>query len=254
MRRSAAVALTIVAAVIVAVVVLVAVAAPSGSVSTDEDGVHSLEIAMLTVPVADTEPIIEIPDQFVGVPHPPPLFDTTDLGLDLTLRQKPDDLEPLDSDEVLRAIYLGHDTNGGAYYVWQTGSPNFRQLLGQIVADFGSFGRLGSSYGTLATGGGLFDSSMEESIAQIGMPTGSLSSGTGQPAILVAEWHGLPDEVAAVVFYQDGEPLGWQTPVSGTVALRKVYDEQDIQTFGHSIEMVALTADGDEWNRGVLFG
>lgn len=246
-------ALTIVAAVIVAVVVLVAVAAPSGSVLTDEDGVHTLEIAMLTVPVADPDPVIEIPDQYVGIPHSPPQFDVSDLGPDLTLRQEPDDLEPLDSDEVLRAVYLGHDTHGEPYYVWQTGSPNFRQLLGQIVADFGSFGRLGTSYGTLSTGGGLFDGSQEESIEQTGMPTASLSSGTGQPTTLVAEWHGLPADVAAVVFYQDGEPLGWQAPVSGTAALRELYGEEDITAFGHSIEMVALKADGDEWNRLALF-
>ena len=254
MRRSAAVALTIVAAVIVAVAILVTVAAPSGSVSTDEDGVHAIEIAMLTVRVADPTPVIEIPDQFVGVPHSPPQFDTTDLGPDLTLHQEPDDLEPLDSDEVLRAVYLGHDAHGEPYYVWHSGSPDFRQMLGQIIADFGSFGRLETSYGTEATGGGLFDSSVEESIAQMGLTTGSLSSGTNQPTTLVFEWHGLPDEVAAVVFYQDGEPLGWQIPVSGTVALREMYGEQDVETFGHSIEVVALTADGDEWNRRVLFG
>lgn len=253
MRRKAAVALTIVAGLVVAVMVLVAVAAPSGSISTGEDGVHTLRLAMLTVPVADKEPLVETPDQFRGVPHLPPRFDTTDLGPDLTLRQEPDDLQPLDPEEVLRAVYLGHDQEGGPYHIWHSGSPDFRQMLGQIIADFGSFGRLETSYGTEATGGGLFDSSLEESIAQMGLTTGSLSSGTGQPTTLVAEWHGVPDEVAAVVFYEDGEPLGWQQPVSGTVAFREMYDEEDIEAFGHSIELVALTSAGEEWNRFVLY-
>lgn len=71
--------------------------------------------------------------------------------------------------------------------------------------------------------------------------------------MLTAESHVLPVEVAVVVFYGDGESLGWQRPVSGTVALHRSYDE-DIEEFAHEIEMVALRVDGDEWNRFVLFG
>lgn len=56
-----------------------------------------LEIAMLQMPVADPEPVMEAPDQFLGVPHREPRFDTSRLGPDLTLRQEPRDLLPLDS-------------------------------------------------------------------------------------------------------------------------------------------------------------
>jgi hypothetical protein len=245
------VALTVFAGLLVGLVVLVVVAAPSGSVATNEEGTHELQLAMLTVPVADADPVVEIPDQFLGVPHGQPQFDTTDLGPDLTLRQDTADLEPLDPDEVLRSVYLGHDREGEPYHIWHSGSPDFRQMLGQIIADFGSFGRLETSYGTEATGEGIFERGQEESIAAMGLTTGSLSQTTDRPTILTAEWHGLPGEVSAVVFYQDGVPIGWQIPVSGTVALQESYHE-DIETFSLSVEMVALTVEGEEWRRYVL--
>lgn len=252
MSRKFGLTLAVVAALVVALLVLVALAAPSGSVVTHVDGTHTLDIAMLSVPVAEPDPIVETPDQFLGLRHPAPTFDTSDFGPDLTFRQDISDLGPLDPEEVLRAVYLGHDQHGEPYYTWHSGSPDFRQMLGQIIADFGSFGRLETSYGTETTGDGLFESGLEESLREMGLTTGSLAQTTGEPAILTAEWHGLPDEVAAVVFYQDGIPLGWQIPVSGTVGVQETYDE-DIETFVLDLEMVAFTGDGEEWNRFVLF-
>jgi hypothetical protein len=145
-------------------------------------------------------------------------------------------------------VYLGHDQDGEPYHIWHVGSPDFRRFLGQIVADFGSIGRLGSSYGTLETGGGLFDNSREQLIEEMGLTTGSLSQSSGEAPVLVAEWHGLPREVAAVVFYSHGEALGWQSPVSGTAALRVTLDDGSA-SLGYDVEMVALNADGQEWNR-----
>jgi hypothetical protein len=229
-------------------VLLVVMTSPSGRVATDEDGTHTLELPMLVVPVADEDPVGEGPAQYVGVPHPAPTFDTGDLGPDLTFHQDPSDLDALDPEQALRAVYLGHDQAGEPYYIWHVGSPDFRRFLGQIVADFGSVGRLGSSYGTLMTGGGLLDNSREQLIEEMGLTTGSLSQRSGEAPVLVAEWHGLPREVAAVVFYWHGEALGWQNPVSGTAALQVTLDDESLP-LGYDIEMVALKTDGQEWNR-----
>jgi hypothetical protein len=230
------------------VVLLLVIASPSGRVATDEDGTHTLELPMLVVPVADEDPVGEGPAQYVGVPHPAPTFDTGDLGTDLTFHQDPTDLDALDPEQALRAVYLGHDQVGEPYYIWHVGSPDCRRFLGQIVADFGSVGRLGSSYGTLMTGGGLLDNSREQLIEEMGLTTGSLSQRSGEAPVLVAEWHGLPREVAAVVFYWHGEALGWQNPVSGTAALQVTLDDESLP-LGYDIEMVALKTDGQEWNR-----
>lgn len=230
------------------VVLLLVIASPSGRVATDADGAHTLGLPMLVVPVADEEPVREDPAQYVGVPHPGPTFDTGDLGPDLSFRQDPSDLEALDPEKALRAVYLGHDQGGEPYYIWHVGSPDFRRFLGQIVADFGSIGRLGSSYGTLETGGGLLDNSRRQSIEEMGLTTGSLSQSSGEAPVLVAEWHGLPREVAAVVFYWHGEALGWQNPVSGTAALQVTLDDGS-SSFDYDVEMVALNAEGQVWNR-----
>ncbi|HEX5695998.1 MAG TPA: hypothetical protein VFZ15_06405, partial [Acidimicrobiia bacterium] len=67
-----------------------------------------------------------------------------------------------------------------------------------------------------------------------------------------AEWHGLPPEVAAVVFYQREDPIGWQRPVSGTAAIQ--YELEDGgDASATDIVMVALDGQGEEWNRIVLF-
>jgi hypothetical protein len=190
------------------------------------------------------------PDQFLGVPHPAPSFDTSGLGPDLTFRQDLDDLRVLDPAQARRAVYLGHDQDGDPYYIWYVGSPNLRQRIGQIFADFGSVGRFGSSYGALVPGDGLFrflDDTQEERIPEIGLTSASLTSGSDQPTVAVMEWHALPTEVAVVVFHLNGDVLGWQTPVSGTAAIR--VSAERAEPFGFRPEMVALTADGEVWLR-----
>jgi hypothetical protein len=205
---------------------------------------------MLTVPIAQEQPIAEAPNQYQGIVHPEPEFETSALGSDLTFIQETSDLEELDSDRVARAVYLGHDSEGDPYYIWQVGSSNLMNMFGQIIADFGAVGRLGSSYDSLTTGDAVWETAMEDSIVERGLTGGSLQWGGDAPGTFTMEWHALPDDVAAVVYYQNGEPVGWQRPVSGTVAFHfELGSQDDPNSLGPSAEMVALTATGDEWNR-----
>ena len=228
--------------------VLTALVTSLSSVATGESAAPMVDLALLSVPVAEVQPIMADPNQFLGIPHSRPNFDTSGFGPDLTLRQAPNDLRPLDPAQALRAVYLGHDQDGEPYYIWYQGSPNLRQKIGQIFADFGSVGRFGSRKGALVTGHGLLgllDATQEEMIPEIGLTYGHLISGSDQPTVAVMEWHALPTEVAAVVFHLNGEPAGWQTPVSGTAAIRVNADIAG--PLGFQPEMVALTADGEMW-------
>lgn len=153
---------------------------------------------------------------------------------------------------MLRAVYLGHDVNGDPYYIWHSGSPEFRQLIGQIIADWGSVGRLETSYGTEEVGPALWENDRTEDIAENGLMTGSIHSSAESGATFTAEWHALPSDVTVVVLYQEGEAIGWQRPISGTAAFQFHYgiDEDPLGLDG---ELVAFTATGDEWKRYVLF-
>jgi hypothetical protein len=249
--RKLVTSLLVIVGVLLLLVVVLALSIPSESITTSEDGTHTLEIAMLSVPIAATEPLAESPDQFLGVPHPDPEFDTSGLGPDLTLQQDTSDLAALDPEEVLRAVYLGDDFDGDPYYIWHSGSPDLRRMIGQIIADFGAVGRLETSYGTEEVGEALWESSQEESMAEMGLTTGSIST-SSEGTTFTTEWHALPEEVAVVVLYQHDEPVGWQRPVSGSAAFRFDYG-LDEDVFRLDGEMVALTAMGEEWNRFVLF-
>jgi hypothetical protein len=249
-KKALLVAVAVVVGLFAVVVASVAVSFPSGSVTTSESGDYTVQLAMLTVPIAQEQPIAEAPSQYLGIQHAAPEFDTTDLGSDLTFPQETSDLGVLDSDRVARAVYLGHDSKGDPYYIWQVGSSNILNMFGQIIADFGAVGRLGSSYGGLITGDAVWESAMEDSIAERGLTDGALTSGGDEPAIFTMEWHALPEEVAVVVYFQKGEPVGWQRPVSGTAAFHvELRSQDDPGSFLQNAEMVALTATGDEWNR-----
>lgn len=179
-------------------------------------------------------PLVHAPNQYLGVSHPEPEFDTIELGVDLTFDQDTSSLPTLDPDEVLRAVYLGHDVDGEPYYIWQAGSPDLRRMIGQIIADFGAVGRLGTSYGGLIVGDAFWDGALEESIAERGLADGSISSSSDGPTIFTIEWHGLPRDVVAVALYDDGEPVGWQRPISGTVAFQFDMGNQDPQSVGRN--------------------
>lgn len=249
MRKALVIGTVVVVGLSALVVAVIAASMPTGSVATN-NGTYSVELAMLTVPIVDDEPLVESPNQYLGVPHPPPQFDTSDFGPDLSLNQDTSDLPSLDGDRVLRAVYLRDDVNGEPYYIWQSGSPDFRRMIGQIIADFGAVGRLGTSYGGLVVGSAPWEWERAESIAENGMTDGSISSSSDGPTMFTLEWHALPEEVTAVVVYDNGEAVGWQRPVSGTAAFQFVIEGGDPQSMmGRDTEMTALTATGEEWNR-----
>lgn len=250
MKRTLVVAGAVLAGLFVLVVGVVALSIPSGSVATSDDEPDTVELAMLTVPIAEEHPLVEAPSQYLGLSHPEPEFDTSDLGPDLTFMQDTSDLPALDTDRVLRAVYLGHDMHGEPYYIWQSGSPDLRRMIGQIIADFGAVGRLGTSYGGLVVGPAPWETDRRERIAENGVTDGSISSSSDGPTTFRFEWHALPEEVTAVVVYDNGEAVGWQRPISGTAAFRFNVDGGDPQSMmGRDAEMVALTSSGDEWNR-----
>lgn len=249
MRRKFVLGIGGLVALLVVGLVLVELATSFGAVSTNDDGTPMVDLAAISVPVADAQPLRTDPDQFLGLPHPSPDFNTNGLGPDLTFRQDPDDLSSLDPAQARRAVYLGHDQGGEPYYIWYEGSPDLRQRIGQIFADFGSVGRFGSSYGALTTGSGLLGllhGSREDRIQEFGLTYASLSSGTNRPTVALMEWHALPSEVAAVVFHVNGDLVGWQVPVSGSAAIQVVADNTG---FDFQPEMVGLTADGETWLR-----
>ena len=249
MKRTLVIGAAVLVGLFAVVVAVVAVSMPSGSVATD-NGTYSVELAMLTVPIADDEPRVVGPNQYLGLPHPRPQFDTSDLGPDLTFQQDPSRLSALDADRVLRAVYLGHDLHSEPFYIWQSGSPDLRRMIGQIIADFGAVGRLGTSYGGLVVGPAPWEAERSESIAENGMTDGSIRSSSGGPTTFTFEWHALPEEVAAVVVYDNGEAVGWQRPVSGTAAFQFNIEGGDSQSLmSRDAEMAALTATGEEWNR-----
>jgi hypothetical protein len=252
-KRKLVIALAVVAGLTVLMIAVVALTLPSGSVATSDDGTHTVELAMLTVPIAEEEPLVEAPNQYFGMPHPDPEFDTIDLGPNFTFDQDTSNLPALDPDQVLRAVYLGHDIHGQPYYIWQSGSPDLRRMIGQIIADFGAVGRLGSSYGGLVVGPAPWESARKESIAERGLTDGSIRSSSSESTTFTIEWHALPKEVVAVALYDDGEPVGWQRPVSGTAAFQFDMGSQDPQSVWRGAEMVALTTTGEEWNRYAPF-
>jgi len=82
-------------ALLVVGLVLVELVTRSGAVSTDDSGTAIVDLAVISVPVADAQPIMTDPDQFLGAPHARPNFNTNGLGPDLTFRQDADDLSTL---------------------------------------------------------------------------------------------------------------------------------------------------------------
>jgi hypothetical protein len=242
-KRKTIVGLSVVGGLLLLLVVFT-MSRVGGNPVTEGGNGFTVDIAGLAVPIASPEPLITGPDQYLGVPGREPSFDTADLGPDLSLVQRQGELTQLDSDEVLRAVYLGHDNDGDPYYLWQSGSPNFLQLIGQIIADFGSFGRIETSYGSEVVG--------DAGDAGLGISTGSIDASPGSPPTLTAEWHGLPPSVAALVFYRGDDPIGWQRPVSGTAAIQYGFEAGE-DAFGTDIVIVAFDGQGREWNRIVLF-
>ncbi len=229
--------------VLVAVVLVFAVLA-FFSLSTrivDHGEWSTIRIANREVPIASADPVSHGPQIYLGTPTVKPDFVDESFGPDVSFRMRSEPGAGLSESKVLRAVYLGHDVGGDPYYIWQEGFDGIGDLLGQILADFGSVGRFESSYGTYDTGPGLFHGDDSEFI---GPTVQFIESDTYE---MVAEWHSLPKNVVAVVLSEDGQSLGWQAPVSGTVGFR---DERD-ERFGR-VEMIAYEASGEIWAEQVV--
>ena len=220
---------------------------------------YSINLGPVDVFITNPEPFSTQPDRFLGLVGPAPTFDTTDLGPDLSFEPGEPDFSQLEGEDILSAVYLGNDINGRPYWIYGPGSRNFFKMIGQIVADFGCFCRLATSYETLFVG--------EAPDEVMGFPGGHLSGGSDVPAVLVVEWYGLPYDIAVVAFEVVGEPIGWQRIVGGTAAIRLELsdfefghpeDSEDLSQFVPSqpptVIMVAYDAEGRERDRWDLFG
>ena len=220
---------------------------------------YSIKVGPVEVFIVEPEPIATQPDRFLGLVGPVPAFDTAHLGPDLSFEPGEPDFSQHEGEDILSAVYLGNDVNGDPYWIYGPGSRNFLRMIGQIVADFGCFCRLATSYETLFVG--------EAPDEVIGFPGGHLSGGSDNPAVLVVEWYGLPYDIAVVAFEIDGEPVGWQRIVGGTAAIRLELsdfefehseDFEDPSDFvppqSPTVIMIAYDAQGRERDRTDLFG
>lgn len=216
------------------VLIFLGFAIPFDPNSTDPAGTHGLEtveVADLAIPVADSEPSLTNPDVWVGLSGPLPRFDTTRLGPDLSFEAGEPEAGDLD-ERVSKAIYLG-ELGGEPFYVYSQPAPSIWDRISEMI-----FGNLsGNTLGTSLSccSGGDMDH-------EGGLPGLSRAFATGEPPVIVAEWLGLTPDVSVVAYQADGEFIGWQTPVGGTVSLRL---DQDPDEF----VMVAFSADGEELSR-----
>ncbi len=217
---------------------------------------YSIKVGPVEVFIVDPEPIATQPDRFLGLVGPVPTFDTADLGPDLSFQSSDPDFSQLEGEDILSAVYLGNDIDGRPYWIYGPGSRNFLKMMGQIIADFACFCRLATSYDTLFAG--------QASDEVIGLPGGHLTGSSDAPAVLVAEWYGLPYDVAVVAFEVDGEQIGWQRIVGGTAAIRLELPEfefdrpedpsQFVAPQSPTVVMIAYDAQGRERDRADLFG
>ncbi len=218
---------------------------------------YSVKIGPVEVLIAQPQPIATKPDQYLGLVGPEPSFDMSGLGPDLSFESGEPDFSQHEREDILRAVYLGNDINGRSYFIYQPGSRNLLKMISQILVDFGCFCRMGTSYGSLFVG--------EAPDEVIGLPSGGLNHSGDGPAVLVAEWYGLPYDVAVVAFEVDGQPVGWQRIVGGTVAMRlelpdfefefEIPDEpsQFVPPDLPAVTMIAYDVQGRERDRFDLF-
>jgi hypothetical protein len=199
---------------------------PSGT-----HGVDTVEVADLAVPVTDGHPVSLNPDIWRGLRGPSPRFDTSQFGPDLSFDPGRPAVEDL-SDRVKRAVYLG-ELEGEPFYVYSQSTPSIWDRIFEAVAGNSSGDTLGTSL-TCCSGGDMDHEG--------GLPGFSRSFTTGEPVLIVAEWLGLAPDVSVVAYRVDGDFIGWQTPVGGTVSLRLDHDPEDFV-------MIAYGADGEEFGR-----
>lgn len=197
--------------------------------------VDTVEIADLAVAVTTEEPVTTDPDVWVGLPGPAPVFDTSELGPNLSFT--PGEPMPGDLDEaVSRAVYLG-ELDGEAVYLYSKPAPSIWDRIFEIVDGNFSGDVLGTSL-ECCTGGNMDHEG--------GLPMFSYGYSSEDGVItdetIVAEWLGLATNVSVVAYQFDGEFVGWQRPVGGASGI--IPDSAPTE-----INYIAFDAQGRELDR-----
>jgi hypothetical protein len=197
--------------------------------------VATVEIADLAVAVTDSEPELTDPDVWLGLPGPTPLFDTSELGPDLSFTPGEPAVGDLD-ERVTGAVYLGH-YDGEPFYLYSAPAPSIWDRIFEIVDGNFSGDVLGTSI-NCCTGGNM---DHEE-----GMPgfshSSSMEDGVTTEEMTSAEWLGLSTNVSVVAYRFDGEFVGWQRPVGGASS----FIPESVPT---EITYIAFDAQGRELDR-----
>jgi hypothetical protein len=205
----------------------------------DTEDVAVVEIADLAVAVTDPEPVLTDPDVWVGLPGPAPLFDTSELGPDLSFT--PGEPTPGDLGErnmrndgwptAIRAVYLG-DLEGEPFYLYSAPAPSIWDTIFEIVGGNFSGDVMGTTLSCCSGG----DMDHIEGLPGLG------HSKTMTTELTHAEWLGLTTDVSVVAYRIDDEPHGWQTPVGGVSSLA-------LDEYPREFEMIAFDASGREVER-----
>lgn len=208
--------------------------------------VETVEIADLAVAVVDSEPVLTEPNVWLGLRGPAPAFDTSEFGPDLSFIEGEPSADHLD-DRVVEAVYLG-DLDGQPFYIYSQDAPSIFDWFSEVIFGNPSGDILGTSLSCCS------GSDMDH---EGGLPGLLISETSGEPRVIVAEWLGLSPDVSVVAFQFDGEFIGWQTPVGGTVTIQPeaapgeyvfiAYDSQgrELHRFGPH-EMIPLGDTGRE--------
>jgi hypothetical protein len=211
---------------------------------TDGD-TSTVTLGPITVPIASSEPAAQNPNQYLGIPHRGPAFDTSRLGVDYTLTQGTPNLALLEQersvqvDRIVSAVYLGDDHQDVPVYIYAKGSNHLGNLIGQIFLDGGTIYRFASTYSCCISGPQLD--------GMVGVTVRSSGSSSGGDSYINAEWHDLPEDISVVALEAEGQPLGWQVPVSGSVAFR--VDHPGGGSLAGQIALIAYDAQGQELAR-----
>lgn len=208
----------------IAIVWFVAVALPydpGGIDSAGPDGVLTVHLGGLGVPVTGREPALEDPAIWIGLPAPSPEFDTSRFGPDLSFEAGEPSADDL-HERVKRAVYLG-ELEGEPFYVYSQPAPSFWDRL---------FERLAGNFSGDIVGTSLNCCSGGDTDSEDGLPGFSIMTATDEPRLIVAEWLGLPPNVSVVAYQMDGEFVGWQTPVGAASSIRIDQPPDDIVFIG----------------------
>jgi hypothetical protein len=208
-----------------------------------ESGV--VHFGAIEVPIAQVEPLMGVPDIYVGIPtSPPPEFDTSLLGPDMTFVMG----NPSRADlEVLKrrgnsffgagsiAVYLGDDSQGEPVYLFQVQPTNWFDHLKDALFGTKTTSVYGSSYGCCQQSTGEVASNQSDFGGE---------SADGETWTYTAAMWSVSDDVSVVAFARDGETIGWQRPMSGFVGIQ--FQHSGSNPFHDlDVQMTAYTAAGD---------